>query len=248
MNSTSETIETAKHPSVAADSQPQPSPSLSARMIGASTSATSTVPVQSIEPERVGSRDSWTVRSVTGMHAAAIAASIQNRPCQPVVSTSTPPTNGPSAPPPADAAPHNVTARICDGPEDATDSRLMPQARIVAPDAPWIIRPPMMPAAPVDSAISAQDAMNSASPARNTLRRPSTSPSAPEVTITAAPTSEYPVTAHCSVVIGAPTSSLIDGSRIVTADVLALTTSADTQAANRTPPPALRSSRAAISP
>ena len=66
----------------------------------------------------------------------------------------------------------------------------MPQARIVAPDAPWIMRPPTTPAAPVDSAISAHDAMNSASPAMKIFRRPNTSPSAPEVTITAAPTSE----------------------------------------------------------
>ena len=124
------------------------------------------------------------------MHTTAIAASIQNRPCQPVVSTSTPPTSGPSAPPAADAAPHNVTAFIWDGPDAATDSRLMPQARIVAPEAPWIMRPPTTPAALVDSAINAHEPMNSASPARNTLRRPSTSPSAPEVTITAAPTSE----------------------------------------------------------
>jgi hypothetical protein len=64
---------------------------------------------------------------------------------------------------------------------------------------------------------------------------------APEVTITAAPTSEYPVTAHCSCATGAPTSSLIDGSRIVTADVFALTTSAEMHAAARTPRPAGRS-------
>ena len=142
---------------MATDAQPQSLPLLSASTTGASTSATSTVPAQSIERERVGSRDSWTVRSVTGMQTAAIAASIQNRPCQPVVSTSTPPISGPSAPPAADAAPHSVTARICDGPDEATDSRLMPQARIVAPDAPWIIRPPTTPAAPVDSAISAHE-------------------------------------------------------------------------------------------
>ena len=96
---------------MAADAQPQSLPSLSARMTGASTSATSTVPAQSIERERSTDRvDSWTVRSVSGTQTAAIAASIQNRPCQPVVSTSTPPSSGPSAPPAADAAPHSVTA------------------------------------------------------------------------------------------------------------------------------------------
>src|SRR5262249_52381769 len=115
---------------------------------------------------------------------------IQNRPCHPVVATSTPPSNGPSAPPPADAAPQIVTAFICPEPDEATDSRLMPQARIVAPDAPWIIRPTTTPAPVVDRAMNAHEAMNSARPARNTLRRPSTSPSAPDVTITAAPTSE----------------------------------------------------------
>ena len=48
--------------------------------------------------------------------------------------------------------------------------------------------------------------------------------------MTAAPMSEYPVTAHWSVLIGEPVSSLIAGSRIDTADVFALTTSVDTQA------------------
>ena len=124
------------------------------------------------------------------MQAAAIAASIQNRPCQPVVSTSRPPTSGPAAAPAADAAPQIVIAFICPAPLAATDSRLIPQARIVEPAAPWIMRPPTTPAPLVDSAISTQEATNRTSPARNTLRRPSTSPSAPEVTITAAPTSE----------------------------------------------------------
>src|SRR5918995_2033749 len=42
--------------------------------------------------------------------------------------------------------------------------------------------------------------------------------------------------AHCSSATGAPTSSEIEGSRIVTADVFALTTSAETHAAASTPP------------
>ena len=54
----------------------------------------------------------------------------------------------------------------------------------------------------------------------------------------AAPTSEYPVTAHCSVLTEALTSSAIAGSRIVTADVLALTTSVETHVASITPMPA----------
>ena len=129
--------------------------------------------------------------SVSGMHAAATPASIQNSPCQPTLeSASTPPMSGPSAAPAADAAPHRVIAFIWAAPEAATDSRLIPQARIVAPDAPWIIRPPTTPAAPVESAMSAQEAMKSPRPAMKTLRRPRTSPSAPAVTITAAPTSE----------------------------------------------------------
>ena len=54
----------------------------------------------------------------------------------------------------------------------------------------------------------------------------------------AAPTNEYPVTAHCSVLTEALTSSAIAGSRIVTAEVLALTTSVETQVAASTPMPA----------
>ena len=48
--------------------------------------------------------------------------------------------------------------------------------------------------------------------------------------------SEYPVTAHCSVVTLIPVSSLIAGSRMLTAEVLALTTSVERQVAARTPP------------
>ncbi len=184
------TIVIAKHPSVAADAQPQSLPLLNASTSGTRIVAISTVPTQSIERERCGSLDSWTVAIVSGMQAAATAASIQNRPCQPVVSTSTPPISGPNAPPPADAAPQIVIAFICPAPEAATESRLMPQARIVEPAAPWIMRPATTPAPEVESAISTHEATNSTRPAMNTLRRPSTSPSAPEVTITAAPTSE----------------------------------------------------------
>ena len=82
-----------------------------------------------------------------------------------------------------------MIARIWPAPEEATERRLIPHARIVEPAAPWIIRPPMIPPAPDESAMSTQDATKSASPARKMRRRPSTSPSAPEVTMTAAPTS-----------------------------------------------------------
>jgi hypothetical protein len=178
-----------KQPSVAADAQPQSPPSLRARITGTRTTAMSTVPAQSIERDRFGSLDSFTMNRVTGMQAAAIAASIQNSPCQPVESTSRPPTSGPAAPPAAEAAPHSVIAFICAGPDESTDSRLMPQARIVEPAAPWIIRPAITPPPVVESAIRTQDATNRNRPPRKIFRRPNTSPSAPEVTMTAAPTS-----------------------------------------------------------
>jgi hypothetical protein len=60
----------------------------------------------------------------------------------------------------------------------------------VAPAAPCSIRPATTPAPAPESAISTDEATNSTRPPRNTRRRPKTSPSAPEVTITAAPTSE----------------------------------------------------------
>ena len=172
---------------------------------------------------------------------AAIAASIQKSPCQPVASTSTPPMSGPAAAPAADAAPQSVIAFICPEPDASTERRLMPHARIVEPAAPWIMRPAITPAPLSTSAIRMHEATKRKRPARKTRRRPSTSPSAPAVTITAAPTSMYPVTAHWSWSIGAPRSLLIAGSRIVTAEVLAFTTNADTHAAARTPAPALRS-------
>src|SRR3954464_2308729 len=92
-NSTMDTIEIAKHPSVAADAQPQSLPSLSAGISGTRMAAINTVPTQSIEEERFGSRDSLTVKIVRGMQTAAMPASIQNSPCQPVVSTRTPPSS-----------------------------------------------------------------------------------------------------------------------------------------------------------
>ena len=67
-----------------------------------------------------------------------MTASTQNSPCQPVTSTSTPPISGPAAAPTAAAAPQNDTARSWASPLLATDSRLSPQARIVAPAAPWM--------------------------------------------------------------------------------------------------------------
>jgi len=54
------------------------------------------------------------------MHAAAIAASIQNSPCQPVEPTRTPPIRGPAAPPIADAAPQRVIAFSCPVPAEPT--------------------------------------------------------------------------------------------------------------------------------
>src|SRR5262249_44047769 len=152
----------------------------------------------------------------------------------------TPPSNGPAAPPAADAAPHIVIAFIWPAPSESTESRLIPHARIVDPAAPWITRPPMTPAAPCESAISTHEPTKSKRPQRKMRRRPRMSPSEPDVTITAAPTSMYPVTAHCSVATDASTSLLIAGSRIVTAVVFALTTNVDTQAARRTPRPAAR--------
>src|SRR4051794_1100605 len=189
-NSTQPTIETTRQPRNAADAHPQSAPSLSASTSGTRITARRIVPRKSIDLERFGSRDSATFATVSAMHPAAIAASIQNSPCQPLSSTRTPPTSGPAAAPAAEAAPQIVIARIWAAPDDATDKRLIPHARIVAPDAPWIMRPAMMPLPPDESAMRTQEATNRRRPPRNMRRRPNTSPSAPEVTITAAPTSE----------------------------------------------------------
>ncbi len=125
-----------RHSRVGGDSQPQDDPSVMANTNGTSAAATRPVPARSIFRGRSGSRDSGTVPIVTAMHATAIAASIQNSPCQPVNSLSTPPSTGPAAAPAAAAAPQRATARIRAAPEDATDSKLNPQAKIVAPAAP----------------------------------------------------------------------------------------------------------------
>ena len=145
--------------------------------------------MKSIDLERSGSRDSCTVRIVSGMQTAATSASIQNRPCQPVLLTSRPPTRGPAAAPAAEAAPQVVIARIWPAPEALTDSRLIPHARIVDPAAPWTHRPATTPPPLPARAMNTHEITNSPSPAMNTRRRPKTSPSAPDVTIVAAPTS-----------------------------------------------------------
>ncbi len=175
---------------VAAETQPQSLPLLIARTRGVSVSATSRVPAMSIERGRSGSRDSDTKTTVSAMHSAATPASTQNSPCHPETSTRKPPSNGPAAAPTAAAAPHSDTARSCASPLFATDSRLSPHARIVAPAAPWIARPAITMPPEFESAMRMQDATKSSSPSWKMRRRPNTSPRDPEVTITAAPTRE----------------------------------------------------------
>ena len=124
------------------------------------------------------------------MQSTATPASIQNSPCHPVTSTSTPPSNGPAAAPTAAAAPHSDTARSCASPLLATESRLRPHARMVAPAAPWMTRPAITIPPDSASAIITHEPTNSSRPSWKTRLRPKTSPSEPDVTITAAPTSE----------------------------------------------------------
>ena len=124
------------------------------------------------------------------MQTSPTTASIQNNPCQPVMSTRRPPISGPAAAPTAAAAPQSDTARSCSAPELATVSRLSPQARMVEPAAPWMNRPAMTAPPELESPMKTQETTKSASPSWNTRRRPKTSPSDPAVTITAAPTSE----------------------------------------------------------
>nr|BFE70795.1 hypothetical protein GCM10020092_040960 [Actinoplanes digitatis] len=180
----------ARQPRVATDVHPQSPPLLSASTNGMRVSATSRLPATSIERDRFGSRDSATVAAVRAMHAPATPASTQNSACQLASSTRTPPSSGPAAAPTAAAAPQYETARSWSAPRVATESRLSPQARIVAPEAPCIARPRMTMPPESESAISTQDAMKSSRPYWKMRRRPKTSPSEPEVTMVAAPTSE----------------------------------------------------------
>src|SRR5262245_58839201 len=76
---TTEPIEINRQASVAGDAQPQSVPLLTARISGARIAATSTVPSQSIDRGRSGSRDSPVVRSVSGMQTAAIGVDPEQR-------------------------------------------------------------------------------------------------------------------------------------------------------------------------
>ena len=156
-NANAETTATARQPRVAADVQPQSLPSLRARMMGVRMSATKTLPAMSIDRGRFSSRDSVTLAAVIAMHTPATPASTQNRPCQLVTSTRTPPSSGPRAAPTPAAAPQSETARNRPSCGVPTVSRLSPQARIVAPEAPWMQRPAMTISPEVDSAISTHE-------------------------------------------------------------------------------------------
>lgn len=83
--------------------------------------------------------------------------------------------------------------------------------------------------------MSTHDATKSSRPSWKTRFRPNTSPSEPDVTMTAAPQASRrsPPTAACRP--DGPVSSLMAGSRMLTAEVLALTTRVDKQVAARTP-------------
>ena len=175
---------------MAGDTHPHALPLLRARITGPSVSAINADPAKSMDLERFSSLDSDTVFHVRNMHTVAIAAPTQNRPCQPVTSTRTPPSNGPAAAPTAAAAPHSDTARSCSCPLLATDNRLRPQARIVAPAAPWTNRPAMTAPPDEDRPMKTHDTTKSSRPSWKIRLRPKTSPSEPDVTMTAAPTSE----------------------------------------------------------
>ena len=134
------TTETAKQPRVATESQPQSPLLLTAedqrRERQRDEHRAGVVDGPSAASGRVDSCDRR--RRSAPCSSTATPASIQNSPCHPVMSTSTPPSSGPAAAPTAAAAPHSDTARSCASPLLATDSRLRPQARIVAPAAPWM--------------------------------------------------------------------------------------------------------------
>ena len=124
------------------------------------------------------------------MQTTATPASTQKSACQLATSTRTPPSSGPAAAPTAAAAPQSETARSWDSPGFATESRLSPQARIVAPAAPWMTRPAITMPPELDSAISTQDAVKSRRPSWKMRFLPNTSPIEPDVTMVAAPISE----------------------------------------------------------
>src|SRR5918994_5727244 len=138
--------------------------------------------------------------AVNTMHPGATPASIQNCPCHPVMSMSTPPSSGPAAAPTAtrlDAVPLLVGAgqQARPGHQNRRPGRALDDA--FGDHDPAGLRD------------SDEDARRDESirPSWKARLRPKTSPSEPDVTITAAPTSEQRVTARSSVVTDIPVSS-----------------------------------------
>ena len=111
------TTETAKQPSVATEIQPQSLLLLTPRISGVERERDQhrAGVVDRPRPVRVARLAAPSRRSAP-CSSTATPASIQNRPCQPVTSTSTPPSSGPAAAPTAAAAPHSDTARSCASP------------------------------------------------------------------------------------------------------------------------------------
>ena len=158
------------------------------------------------------------------MKIAAISAAtpigrlIRKIDCQPRLSTSAPPTSGPTATEPASTALQMPIAVPRSGPRNSFPSSGSAVANSSAPPAPWTARA-MSRASGLPAAAHAADAsVKIASPAMKTRLRPMMSASEAAGSSSAASGSVYASSAHCTSANEAFRSARIVGSAVVTTE------------------------------
>src|SRR6516165_797656 len=179
--------EPASSPRKPAEPQPQPGASTSAYATSPTDAASSSAPTTSGRPREAGSRLSGTTRTASSTAASPTGTLIQNTQRQ-LTWTRLPPITGPSAAPRAPSADQVPRAFARAAPGTAASSSDSDAGTIAPAPAAWMTRAAISRPTPGASPHSTDPALNPASPATNTRRRPIRSAHRPAGTSTAANT------------------------------------------------------------
>ncbi len=186
--------ETAKAPMISGADQPRSSPSTTAQMSGRVNTMPRTDPAPS-NPRPVPF-DSRSASATRAMVTTPMGTLSQKMPGQVKPSTTAPPMMGPAAMPSPLTPPHTpiamgLTFGVVDAETSARESGTMPAA-----PRPCSARIAMSMSELVESAAPMDASVKSATPARNTRRRPIRSPSAATGSMNAVNTTLYELTNH----------------------------------------------------
>ena len=182
--------EAASRPMKPAEPQPQPGASTSAYATSPTDAASSSAPSRSGRPRDAGSRLSGTTRRASTTAATPTGTLIQNTHRQ-FTWTRLPPITGPSAAPSAPSADQVPSAFARPRAGTAASSSDSDAGTIAPAPTAWTTRAAISRSTPGASAHSTDPALNPASPAANTRRRPIRSAHRPAGTSTAANTIVY---------------------------------------------------------